>query len=274
MYLRSAGSLSGSVESQAMLCFRLALVVFGAAITIPAHAIAVRVTEADGSRVQAALHPGDVLRLDLAAEPVTGRTWSVRGHAPPQLMELGATQRVFGGRMSNQGRSSFSWRAVSTGEGDLTVVYGTAMARAAKPEKTVTIEITVAGAPLGPEESHPPAVSQLQDVGTYERTLPCGDCTALAEQLTLYRGPQESPFVLRRTYKDAPGGTLTSIATGFWAAGSGTADPKATLYTLTASSETLLFRPERDRLIPLDAQQIPLLVPPGTDGVFHRITAP
>ena len=80
--------------------------------------------------------PGDVLRIDLAAEPVTGRTWGVRGHAPPQLMELGAAQRVFGGRMSDQGTSSFAWRAIGDGEGELTLVYGTSTSRAANPEKT------------------------------------------------------------------------------------------------------------------------------------------
>ena len=117
---------------------------------------------------------GDVLRIDLAAEPSAGRQWALRGHAPPQLMELGAAQRVFGGRMSDQGTSSFAWRAVSAGEGDLTLVYGTATARAATPEKTVTIQLTVAGEALGPEEAHPPAVSQMEQVAAYERTGPCG----------------------------------------------------------------------------------------------------
>ncbi|HZD77025.1 MAG TPA: hypothetical protein VE218_08475, partial [Acidobacteriaceae bacterium] len=60
---------------------------------ISAHAVTVRLTAADGARVQVELHPGDVLRIDLAAEPVTGRTWSVQGHAPSQLTELGAAQR-------------------------------------------------------------------------------------------------------------------------------------------------------------------------------------
>lgn len=257
-----------------MLCRLFAFVVLGTSLSVSVSAVAVRVTEADGARVQVALHPGDVLRVDLAAEPVTGRTWSVRGHPPPQLMELGATQRVFGGRMSNQGRSSFSWRAIGEGEGELTVVYGTAVSRATKPEKTMSIEITVAGAPIGPEEAHPPAVTQLEQVGTYERTDPCGDCSALIERLTLYRAPQESPFVLRQTYRNAPGGTLTSIATGFWVISKGTSDPTATLYTLKTGPETSLFRVERNRLIPLDSQQIPLAAPPGSDNAFQKIAAP
>jgi predicted secreted protein len=257
-----------------MLCSRLALGFLCATLALSARAVTVRVTEADGSRLQVALHPGDVLRVDLAAEPVTGRTWSVHGHAPAQLMELGATQRVFGGRMSNQGRSSFSWRAINEGEGELTVVYGTAVSRATNPEKTLKLQITVSGEPLGPEEAHPPAVSQLEQAGVYEQTGPCGDCSQLVEQLTLFRGSQESPFVLRRTYKDAPGGTLTSIATGSWSSAKGTADPAATIYTFTTSSEAFFVRVAGDRLIPLDAQQIPIPSPPGMDTAFRRMTAP
>jgi predicted secreted protein len=255
---------------------------------ISAHAVTVRLSEGDGSRVQVALHPGDVLRIDLAAEPVAGRTWSVRGHAPPQLAELGAAQRVFGGRMSNQGTSSFAWRAIAEGEGELTLVYGTATSRAAEPAKTIVVALTVAGEPLGPEEAHPAAVSRMEQVATYDRSGPCGDCGGLMERLLLYsahgehahgerahgeRAPDETPFVLRRTYKDAPGGTLTSVMTGAWMTGKGTADPTATVYTLTSSSETSLFRLEGDRLAPLDAQQIPVPSPPGMDNAFRKVAA-
>ncbi len=236
-----------------------------------AHAVTVKLDESDGARVQLALHPGDLLRIDLAAEPVTGRTWSVRGHAPAQLAELGTAQRVFGGRMSNEGTSSFAWRATGAGEGELTLVYGSSTARAATPEKTITIQLAVAGEPLGPEEAHPPVVSEMKEVAAYDRTTPCGDCSGIAEHLVLYRAPDETPFVLRRTYKDAPGGTLTSVMTGSWTTGKGTADPTATIYTLTASAETSIFRLEGQRLVPLDKQQIPVPSPPGMDTAFHRI---
>ena len=245
-----------------------------ASLAISARGVSVRLTQADGARVQVALHPGDVLRIDLTAEPVTGRTWSISGHAPSQLMTLGAAQRVFGGRMSDQGTSSFAWRAIGDGEGELTLVYGTAMARAAKPDKTVTIQLTVAGEALGPEEAHPVPVSQMEQVAAYERAGPCGDCSALTERLQLYRAPGETPFVLRRTYKDAPGGTLTSVMTGSWSTGKGTADPSATVYTLTATSETSLFRLDGERLVPLDAQQIPVPSPPGMDTAFHKVAEP
>jgi hypothetical protein len=240
---------------------------------ITAHAATVRLTDSGGARVQVALHPGDVLRIDLAAEPVTGRTWSVQGRAPSQLTELGAAQRVFGGRMSNQGTSSFAWRAIGEGEGELTLVYGiygTATSRVEKPDKTYTVQVSVAGAPLGPEEAHPKPVSQTEEVAAYERTEPCGDCTSLTEHLVLYRAPGETPFVLRRAYTDAPGGTLTSVMTGSWTSSKGTADPSATVYLLTASSETSLFRLDGDRLTPLDAQQIP--VPAAT--AFHKVMVP
>ena len=132
----------------------------------------------------------------------------------------------------------------------------------------------MAGEPLGPEEAHPPAVSQMKQVAAYDRTEPCGDCSGLAEHLVLYRAPGETPFVLRRTYKDAPGGTLTSVMTGTWTTSKGTADPSATIYTLTASSETSIFRLDGERLVPLDAQQIPVPSPPGMDTSFHRLAEP
>ena len=248
------------------------LVLAAAFLVVRAHAVTVKIGEGDGSRVQLALHPGDLLRIDLPAEPVTGRTWGIRGHAPVQLAELGTAQRVFGGRMSNEGTSSFAWRATGEGEGELTLVYGSPTSRAAATaEKTITIQLTVAGEPLGPEEAHPPVVSEMKQVAAYDRKAPCGDCSSVAENLVLYRAPDETPFVLRRTYKDAPGGTLTSVMTGSWATGKGTADPTATVYTLTASAETSIFRLEGQRLVPLDAQQIPIPSPPGMDTSFHRI---
>ena len=161
----------------------------------------------------------------------------------------------------------------------MTLVYGTATSRAAKPEKTYHVQLSVAGEPLGPEEAHPPAVSQMEQVAAYERTEPCGDCSGLAEQLMLYsahgeRAPGETPFVLRRMYKDAPGGTLTSVMTGSWTTSKGTADPSATIYTLAASNEASIFRLDGDRLVPLDAQQIPVPSPPGMDTAFHKVVAP
>jgi predicted secreted protein len=165
-----------------------------------AHAVSVRLTGADGDRVQVALHPGDVLRIELSSQPAAGKQWGVSRHAPPQLTELGAAQRVFGGRMSDQGASSFAWRAIAEGEGELTLAYGTAASRAAKPERTYTVQLSVAGEPLGPEEAHPQPVSQMEQVAAYERSQPCGDCSGLSERLTLYRAPGETPYVLRRVY--------------------------------------------------------------------------
>jgi hypothetical protein len=114
----------------------------------------------------------------------------------------------------------------------------------------------------------------MEQVAAYERTEPCGDCSGLVERLVLYRAPSESPSVLRRTYRDAPGGTLTSVMTGSWTTSKGTADPSATIYTLIASSETSIFRVDGDRLVELDAQQIPVPSPPGMDTAFHKLAAP
>jgi hypothetical protein len=132
------------------------------------------------------------------------------------------------------------------------------------------VQLVVAGEALGPEEAHPPAVSRMEQIAAYDRREPCGDCSALTEHLVLYRAPGETPFVLRRVYHDAPGGTLTSVMTGSWTTSMGTADPSATIYTLVASNEASIFRLDGDRLIPLDAQQIPV---PGPT-VFHKVVAP
>ncbi|HEY3989288.1 MAG TPA: hypothetical protein VGM02_08325, partial [Acidobacteriaceae bacterium] len=65
--------------------FRPLLALLCASLTVSARAVTVRLTAADRARVQVALHPGDVLRINLAAEPSAGRQWGLRGHAPPQL---------------------------------------------------------------------------------------------------------------------------------------------------------------------------------------------
>jgi predicted secreted protein len=248
----------------------LQFVVAAVLLVTNAHAVTVRLTADDGDRVQLALHPGDVLRIELPSQPAEGKQWGVSGHASPQLTELGAAQRVFGGRMSDHGSSSFAWRVVGIGEGELTLAYGTAASRADKPERTYTVQISVAGEPLGPAEAHPQPVSQMEQVATYERAEACGDCSGLAEHLVLYRAPGETPYVLRRVYKDAPGGTLTSMMTGSWTSSNGTADPSVTIYTLVASNEPSIFRVDGDSLIPLDAQQIP--VPAA--AAFHKVVSP
>jgi hypothetical protein len=46
------------------------------------------------------------------------------------------------------------------------------------------------------------------------------------------------------------------------------------VYLLTASSETSVFRLEGDRLVQLDAQQIPVPSPPGMDTAFHKVAGP
>jgi predicted secreted protein len=248
----------------------LRFVVAAVVLVTNAHAVTVRLTADDGSRVQVALHPGDVLRIELPSQPAAGKQWGVSGHAPPELTVLGAAQRVFGGRMSDQGASSFAWRAIGEGEGELTLVYGTPASRAAQPEQTYTVQLSVAGPPLGPEEAHPQPVSRMEQVAAYERAEPCGDCSGVMERLLLYRAPGETPFVMRRTYKDAPGGTLTSVMTGSWSMSEGTADPSTTVYVLAASSEASIFRLDGEQLVPLDAQQIP--VPAA--AAFHKVVSP
>jgi predicted secreted protein len=224
--------------------------------------------------VEVSLYAGDVLRIDLPAEPAAGKQWGLTGRKPPQLEQLGAAQRVFGGRMSNQGASSFAWRAAAAGEADLTLAYGTAANRTDRPERTVELHVTIAPGAISPETSTPDALSQMEHVGSYARTERCGDCMALEEHLELYRSPREGVFLLRRQYKDAPGGTLTAIMSGTWSASSGVADPNSTIYTLEGGDMAAQFRRDGDRLVQVDAQQIPVPAPPGEDTTFHKVAAP
>ena len=253
---------------------RLTLAVACFCLPFAAHAITVRVTEADGARVQVSLYAGDVLRVDLPAEPAAGKQWGLTGRKPPQLEQLGAAQRVFGGRMSNQGTSSFAWRAGAAGEADLTLAYGTAANRTDRPERTVELHVAIAPEAISPDTSAPDALAQMEHIGNYARTDRCGDCVALEEHLALYRSPREGVFVLRRQYKGAPGGTLTAIMSGIWSATVGIADPTATIYTVQGGDFAEQFRRDGDRLMQVDAQQIPLPAPPGEDNAFHEVAAP
>ncbi len=236
-----------------------------------AHAVTVRVTEADGARVEVTLSLYDGLRVELPSQPAAGLQWSQSGPKPAPLERLAATQRVFGGRLSNQGTSSFAWKAVSAGDGDLTLNYGSPAVRTAHPERTMRLHITVTPDATA---AAPPAdvLSEMEQVGTFQSRQPCGDCSALQETLTLYRSPGASPFISRRRYIDAPGGTLTSISSGTWSETKGTADSTSTIYQLSGPSVAYLLRVDGDRLIPLDAQQVPFPSAPGFDNAFHKLT--
>ncbi len=253
-----------------MFALAWCLLAAGALCVKSAHAISVRITEADGSRVQANLYPGDVLRVDLPAAPAEGRQWSLIGHSPAQLQMLATTQRVYGGRLSNQGTSSFAWKAISAGEADLMLAYGPQSSRTTHQERAVRLHITIADEALTPQTTAPDVLLDMEQIGTYTRTGPCGDCSGLTERLSLYRAPTQSIFLLRRSYKDAPGGTLTTITSGLWSTSRGTADPTATVYQLVAHDAAYLLRVDGDRLVPLDPQQIPLPAPPGIDNAFHK----
>lgn len=224
--------------------------------------------------MQVSLYAGDVLRVDLPAEPAAGKQWRLTGHTPPQLEQLGAAQRVFGGRLSNQGTSSFAWRAAAAGEAGLRLDYGTAANRTDRPERTVTLQVAIAPSAIAPDTSAPDALSQMEHIGSYVRTERCADCMALEEHLELYRSAREGVFLLRRQYEDAPGGTLTAIMSGTWSASAGTADPTATIYTVQGGDVAEQFRRDGDRLVPVDAQQIPVPAPPGEDNAFHKVAAP
>ncbi len=244
------------------------------ALCAPADAITIRITDQDGARVQVALCPGDILRLDLPSHPAAGEEWALAGRKPPLLEPLGSAQRVFGGRLSNEGSSSFAWRATAPGEATLQLHYGTPLHRSDSPERTVSIAVNIAPQPLSAQAAAPDALASMTHLAAYTREQPCADCVATRETLDLYRGTAQNLFVLHRRYIGAPGGDLTVILSGVWRTEPGTADPTATLYVLESSAFAGQFRAEAGRLVEVDAQQIPIPAPPRMDTAFHKQTAP
>jgi hypothetical protein len=67
---------------------------------------------------------------------------------------------------------------------------------------------------------------------------------------------------------------LTAIMSGTWSTSPGVPDPTATIYTLEGGDMAEQFRRDGDRLVPVDAQQIPVPAAPGEDNAFHKVAAP
>ena len=73
MYRRARIGSFCRIESQSMPSLRPLRLVLTLLLAVNAHAVTVRLTASDGMRIQVSLHPGDVLRIELPAEPSAGR---------------------------------------------------------------------------------------------------------------------------------------------------------------------------------------------------------
>ncbi len=244
-----------------------------------ARAVTVRLTDGDSSSV-VTVHVGDRIRLELHAAPATGYRWAAKKLDASHLEEMGKGIRPDSGRLDTAGTQVFVWKAISTGNATVALEYSRPNDdRTIPPEKRVELRVEVAAGELAPA---PPGSDELltptlQPLASYQGSLPCADCLALAVQLNLYaqdaKNPATGVFVETRRYKGAPGGDKTIAGTGRFAVVHGTyADPSMTVYVLGAlEGGTENFRVEPDRLVPLDPQGLPIAQPPGRDSSLHHI---
>lgn len=244
-----------------------------------ARAVTVRLTDADPSSA-VTVHVGDRIRLELHAAPATGFRWTAKKLDASHLEEMSKEIRPDSGRLDTAGTQVFVWKAISAGNATIALEYSRPNDdRTIQPEKRVELNVEVAAGELTPA---PPGSDELltptlQSLASYQGTLPCADCLALAVKLDLYahdtKNPATGVFIETRRYKGAPGGEKTIAGTGGFAVVHGTyADPSMTVYVLGAlGGGTENFRVEPDRLVPLDPQGLPIAQPPGRDSSLHRV---
>lgn len=246
-----------------------------------AEALTVHLTDADSSST-VTVHVGDRIRLELHAAPATGFRWNVRKLDASHLEQLGKGIRPDSDRLDTAGTQVFVWKAISAGNATIALEYSRPEDdRTIPPEKRVELRVAVAAGELAPETPGGDAsmAASLPLLSAYEGKLPCGDCLAISEHLSLYahdlKNPSTGVFVDIRRYQGAPGGDKTVAGTGRFAVVHGTyADPSLTVYVLgSPSGGTENYKVEQDRLVPLDPQGLPIAQPPGRDSSLLRIEA-
>jgi predicted secreted protein len=254
------------------------LILLLAALAGRSRALRVHLTEADGPAPRLSLHTGDELRIDLATQPSAGFRWTVRQDASTVLTEVGhATNQS--GRFSPSGLQSFVWQAFAPGVATLRLDYS----RGYGTEKTFTVELAV---------SEPALAADSPGMLHFTGRLPCADCTGIRQQLTLYGSPGEgsahgtaaSPFIPAAyletlDYAELPGQPHIAIQTGVCKRVRGDpADANATLYVLEPApgQPATLYLVQGSRLVPVDAQGVPLPAPPGSgaDSALHLSPEP
>jgi predicted secreted protein len=267
------------------------------ALTVMAHAsvtlamttlaMTVKLGADDGPNVSLLLHAGDRIHLELPEQAGAAYVWQQIPGDTPNLEMLGSTNRADGGVFSTRGTRSFTWRAISPGDASLSFGYGRPYDHQTAPLKTYAIQAIILPSALQEGALQPAAPQPADDeqakssamaVREFEGRLPCADCSAIRELLTLRQTSADGAgeYIMKLTYLDAPGGNRTFAETGLWKTVHGTkADANATIIELDhggkGAPEDLQMK--GDQLIPLDAQQIPITGPTGFDLTLHRIVA-
>ncbi len=246
-----------------------------AGLAARAHAVTVKLSEADGPEVALSLHVGDRIRVELPAQPSTGFRWNLATRLSPHLLAVGSTVRESSGLMGGPGVQSYTWQVLQPGEDTVVLQYNRSFEPAVAPARTYSLHITSTAAPGAKPSTAQPALTLL---GSYSGQQPCADCSGIHVELLLYsKGPNEfidTAYILKRTYQGGRNGNLTMVETGPWLVLRGThADADATVYQLLQNpgATPQNFAVQADRLVPLDAQQIPLPGPPGMDLALHKM---
>lgn len=238
------------------------------------HAVTVKLDASDGPHPVLFLHVGDRIHLELPSQPSTGYRWSIAQGVTNKLLKLGSTLREEGGLMGGPGVQSYTWQVLEAGETALLLQYSRSFEPTAKPARSYSLQISAAA------YSMPPAVDPIPVlIESYSGQQPCADCSGIRQELWLYaKAPHEflnTTYTLKRTYQGTRDGNQTIIETGTWTLLRGShADVNATVYQLDGSTAGALpqyFEAKPDRLIPLDAQQIPLGGPAGMDLALHKL---
>ncbi len=247
---------------------------------VRAGALRVRLTEKDGPGASLAIHVGDEVTVELPAQLAAGYNWRQRKAPQSVLAKLGETTRTNGGGLlASTGTQRFSWRAATQGTATLVLEYGRVLADGAQPEKIFEIQATVASGML-PATASADLTGPVV-IGRYVGTLPCADCSGIREELTLYARSAtrsasdmvDTAYLLRRDYDVGPNRSHLFVETGAWQVVHGTpGDAQATIYRLhTPGSESLQdFKVEGAKLVPLDAQGVPIASPASMDLSLHR----
>lgn len=278
------GALALTVMARASVTFGMTHA--PAPLAMTTLAVTVKLGADDGPNVSLLLHAGDRIHLELPEQTGAAYVWQQLSGATPNLEMLGSTVRVDGGVLSTRGTRTFTWRAITPGDASLSFGYGHPYEHQAAPLKTYLIEAMILPSAVQADAPHPAEDEQGRGSATasheatapreFEGHLPCADCSAIRELLTLKQTSAEGAgeYIMKLTYLDAPGGNRTYAETGRWKTLHGTkADANATIIELDhegkGTPEDLQIR--GDQLIPLDAQQIPITDPPGFDLTLHRI---
>jgi len=232
-----------------------------------AHALTVKLTDEDAN-ANVALHVGDRLRVDLTSAPATGYRWKARKLDASHLEAISDDFRPASNRLDSAGMQIYVWKALSPGHAQLALYYGRPEegSSPAATMRTISVEVLPGELSVGGPTEGPDLTA------TYRGTLPCGSCIGVEVDLALFvpRGADLSMalFAQRWRYRGVNGGNQTRASTGRLTVLHGTyADSGISVYVVDGEN----YRLEKDRLVALDKQMLPIRSPEGAEVSLEKV---